>query len=90
MTHSEFVEWQFFAEKEPFGGRRGDVQAAMVATTVANAHRDAKKRKKPFGVAEFMPEYWAADGQSERESQVLMAKVMALNAAFGGADERKR
>lgn len=34
---------------------RGDIQAGVVASTIANVNRDPKKRKKAFAITDFMP-----------------------------------
>ena len=47
-----------FYNAEPFGGERGDLQAGIVASTVANVNRDPKKKRKPYEPGDFMPEFW--------------------------------
>lgn len=54
MSWSEFVDWIAYYELEPFGPERADWNAAMVASVIANANRDQKKRRRPFGVKDFM------------------------------------
>lgn len=54
MTAREFLAWQAFDAVEPIGGERLDLAAGIVAATIANANRDAK-RTKPFKPADFMP-----------------------------------
>lgn len=39
MTPREFREWAAYARLEPIGGTRGDYQAALIASTIANVHR---------------------------------------------------
>jgi len=91
MSSSEFLEWQAFYSEEPFGESRGDLHAALVATTLANAHRNPEKRRKPFGLDDFLPRYWErAEDAEQRSGQSLLAKVAMLNAALGGVDERKK
>lgn len=55
MSSAEFAEWMAFYGVEPFGEVRGDIQAAVIASTVANVNRDPKRRSKPFGLDLFMP-----------------------------------
>ena len=57
MTSRELTEWMAFYQLEPFGPERGDLQAGIVASVVANANRDSKKQKKPFTPQDFMPEF---------------------------------
>lgn len=54
LTSPQFVEWMAFYQVDPFGGVRGDVQAGIIASTIANVNRDPKKRRKPYGVQDFM------------------------------------
>jgi uncharacterized protein YbaP (TraB family) len=61
--------------------------AAMIASTVANCHRDPKRR--PYKLEEFLPDF---DGEKPKKKQQTwqeqLAVVEALNAAFGGKDLR--
>lgn len=69
LTSSEYADWQAFCALEPIGVERGDLNAAMVASTLANINRDAKKKPQGFGYAEFMPfakQTDAVDSLSER------------------------
>lgn len=54
MSSRELSEWMAFAQTEPFGDLRGDLQAAIVASTVANANRTKRKAYKP---SDFMPQF---------------------------------
>lgn len=72
-----------FAQLEPFGERRADLRAAIVATTVANANRG--KNQRPFKVEDFMPRL-DADEDVEPDWQRLLEQVRGVNAAVGGED----
>lgn len=37
----ELIEWMAFYKLDPFGGYRTDVNAALIASTMANIHRSA-------------------------------------------------
>lgn len=77
-----------FATLAPFGARRGDWQAALVAATVANTARDPKHRREPFGPADFLLE-WGTREQAEGQSWEEQLRIVAqLNVAFGGRDLR--
>lgn len=65
-TSAELTEWAAFYEMEPFGPERGDLQAGIVAATVANVNRDPKKQKKPYNAQDFMPKF--GDGGREAKS----------------------
>ena len=49
----ELAEWMAFYSLEPFGHVRGDLQAGIVAATIANAN--SGKGSKTFQPADFMP-----------------------------------
>jgi hypothetical protein len=55
IDSSEFAEWVAFNGLEPFGESRGDLRSAIVACTIANAHRG--KRRRAFKVDDFMPKF---------------------------------
>ena len=78
-------EWIAYSNLEPFGETRADLRAGIVAATVANANRDAKKRKRPFGPEDFMPKFEPKAPQSTEEQLQI---VEMLNAALGGVDLR--
>lgn len=74
-----------YYELEPFGQERGDLQAAIVASTVANVNRDPKK-SKPFKPADFLPNF-EKQHKEKPTWQALLEKVRMLNAAFGGREK---
>ena len=39
---------------DPIGERRGDLQAAMICTTLANIHRDPAQKSEPYQVEDFV------------------------------------
>ena len=53
MGSDELTEWMAFYQLEPFGDFRADLRSAIVASTLANAHRS--KEGKPFTPEDFMP-----------------------------------
>lgn len=57
MSGRELAEWMAFYQVEPFGDVRGDLQAGIVASTLANVYRDRKKKPKPYNPEEFMPKF---------------------------------
>jgi len=70
---------------EPFGEDRADFRSAIVASTVANAFRDPKKRK-PYKPDDFMPKFGREIEPQPWEQQLALVEV--LNRAFGGKDLR--
>lgn len=78
------------------GVDRDDLRFAMLMALLANINRDPKKGK-PFGPYDFMLTLTQAEGPAQRDPargapaptpEVLLAKVVMLNAAFGGKDLR--
>jgi len=52
MTSAEFGEWLVYDQMSPGDPERGDLQAAVVAMTIANAHKG--KKGKPFEIKDFL------------------------------------
>lgn len=56
MDAREFGLWAEFYRQEPFGGERGDLQAGIVAATVANyAGRMRSEQSSAAQPLDFMP-----------------------------------
>ena len=72
MSSAEFAEWLAFDRISPDYPERGDIQAALIATTVAN-----RGRKKPLPLNDFLLKF----GQSkvkERVSQSAIASKLKM------------
>lgn len=82
----ELSEWMAFDRVEPIGDRRRDLQAGIVASVMANAYRDRKKRPKPYSPTDFIPDYWQQPVEQSWEQQLYIVEI--LNLAFGGRDLR--
>ena len=54
MSSRELSEWMAYDRIEPFGNQWQ--QTGMIASTIANVHRDSKKRASPFQPEDFMPQ----------------------------------
>lgn len=78
ISSRELTEWQAYYTLEPFGARQGYVQAAIVASTVANVNRG--KDSRPFKPEDFMPQW------DEGPDEVLTPEetVKAFARALGG------
>jgi hypothetical protein len=50
---SLLYEWAEYAELEILSDAALDVHLARIASILANAHRDRRKRRRPFDVKEF-------------------------------------
>lgn len=56
MSSAEFTEWMVYAQLEPFGPRREDERAGMVAAMVTNVARDTKAHPQAFTPDDFFPD----------------------------------
>jgi hypothetical protein len=52
ITRRQFEEWKLYASLEPFDEERQDLRIASVVQTLAEIHRNSKKRKRPFTLDE--------------------------------------
>lgn len=77
-----------YYELEPFGEERADLRSGIVASTVANAHRDPKRRRKPFRPLDFMPRFDAAKRPKGVEGMLHFVEM--FNTALGGINLRRR
>ena len=50
----ELAEWVAFYSLEPFGGYREDLQAGIIASTIANCNRSSRS-SRTFSPQDFMP-----------------------------------
>ena len=58
---------------EPFGGKRDEIHAAMIAMVIANANRDEKKKPNPFTIEDFLLNF---DEEEDRPNpEALLAKL---------------
>lgn len=51
----KFQRWTAFLNMEPQGGARGDLQAGIIASTIANVNR--RKYTPPYKAKDFMPKF---------------------------------
>lgn len=81
----EFAEWMAYHELDPFGGERGDLQAGIIAATLANVNRS--KGTQPYKPGDFMPKFGERVKRiSSPEGMKALLKNIAKN--FGVVSER--
>lgn len=92
MSSREFGEWIAYYELEPWGDEYEAAERAQIAWILANAFRDGKKQKEPYGFGRFMLRgSGIGDQGSDSPSDMnMLVQVEALNRAFGGRDLRKK
>lgn len=82
----ELSEWMAFERLEgPIGPWRRDFHAGMVASVLANIHRDKKKKKKPFSPDDFIPDWDQPlkEEQSMEEQQGIFRQMAQFFKAKG-------
>jgi predicted HD phosphohydrolase len=78
MPASEFFEFWLFYNMEPFGERRGDIQAGRISKTVADTFRDPNR--KPYELDMFMPKFFDEPVRQQTPEEQL-AIIYAIQAA---------
>lgn len=86
MSHAEFVYWKAYAGIDPFGNVRGDLQTAMITSTMANIHRGAKQQA--FKLSDFMLDFRPRRRLTTPEAQKEFFRQMTL--AVGGTVVSKK
>lgn len=76
MRPSELGEFFALAHIDDWTGNRGDLQAAIIASTLANVNRDPKRKSEPFKPSDFMPYAEAQSTQRQRDED-LSARLRA-------------
>jgi hypothetical protein len=78
----ELTAWMAYERVAgPLGPERADMQAAIIASTIANANRG--KRGRAFKPEDFIPKWDQIRPQQQTEQDHLRL-VQALNRAMGG------
>ena len=79
MSDREYRRWMAFDAVEPFGDKRANMHAGIVASAILAPH--TKRGKKPPGYRDFMLKD-TATAQAERKAQTLQSlktlKAMAV------------
>lgn len=67
MPFFKLLEWEAYDSLEPFGGDRGDWNAAMMAATFANIMVATRGGKKRFKVSDFLLDFDPKDAKEGKE-----------------------
>lgn len=86
VSAKEVREWREFYELEPWGWEADCYVSGIVASTLANIHRDPKKRAHPFTPLYFVPK-GAAAARKPVDPEVLAAKFRASFAGFAAPNK---
>jgi len=92
LSSQEFTEWQAYYRHDPFGGFRGDLNAATIARTIAGVFLGAKAPE----TLDFIPTFWKPEPDEDEEEAptpppaILGAKINAALGALGGLRPTER
>lgn len=87
ISSAEFAEWIAFAQVDgPWWAERGDLQAGIVASTLANIH---SRKGRRYTARDFMP-YRDASPKREQSIADMRAVMSAFTAAHNGSVSRDR
>ena len=75
MSASQLMAWMEYDRLEPFGSWRDNYHAALIASILANVHRDPKSR--PLRMDEFF--YQDAETASEQSDNEMLAWLDAVS-----------
>lgn len=93
VSSHDFAEYWVHFGLEPWGLEREDLRAGIVASTIANANRDAKKKPRPFTPEQFMPrplELERDDEDAEIDEDEAAAHGARVDELMGGLGEEER
>lgn len=87
MTWSQFVDWQNYANLDPFGEERADLRSGTIAAVIANVNSGKGGRR--YKARDFMPEFSSARKESgDRQPLVDPNKWQSVlriaKSVFGG------
>ena len=95
ITATQFLEWTHYDLIDPFGEWRSDYRSAEIVTMLANVNRDAKKRKEPYRVSDFITKFGERSAESLKPTQTVaqqlsIAKLIAGAFNMNAAAAKKR
>lgn len=85
---SEMGTWAALWRIDPWDQERADLRTGIVASIIANVHRDSKRKVSPFEPRDFMP-YVLQDEQA-KQADLSRRLRAALNAAGAMAKLKRR
>lgn len=81
-----------FSSVEPIGEARRDLQAALIASVLANINRNPETKPDPFMISDFLFDFWKVAEEAPEGSgwEHQLAMVEMINTALGGQDLRTK
>jgi hypothetical protein len=77
FSSRELSEWAAYHSLDPIGGTRGDLQAGIISSTIANVNRG--KSSKAFSPIDFMPIVNEKEEQTEEDMKAIMMTLVNKN-----------
>ena len=71
------MRWWVYESIEPFGEAGASLRAGIIASVIANANRDPKRKKDPFTPEDFMVRVKEAEAKPGWERDLMMMKHLA-------------
>ncbi len=72
----QIFEWFAFSALEGFGERRADLRMGILASLIANVHRDARKKPSAYKPADFIPRIREEqDKADEQELRIALDRI---------------
>jgi hypothetical protein len=88
ISSAELTDWSAYLDIEPAGDERGDYQAAVIASTIANVFRNEDKKNDPYTMGDFMLSFAPKEPEVKPDWHQQLAQVELINIALGGVDLR--
>ena len=90
MDAKELSEWMAYDQIQPIGPQRTDLGLGIIAATIANCHRDPKKRSSAYEPSDFAPFLKDGEEKKKQSKAELLFGVQQLHAMVKKmqADER--
>lgn len=81
LTAKQFIEWQHYAEMEPFSEVRADYRAASIVQMIANVNRGAKQ--KALKIEDVLLKFGEQEPRKPQSWQEKLAIAHMVANAYG-------
>lgn len=81
LSAEQLAGWSAYAALEPFGPRREDARAGVIAATLVNLQRG--KNTEAIGHDDFFPEFKHSDIRRKEDQELLLAQQTQFAQLFG-------
>lgn len=77
MSEPEFLSWVAYYQIEPWGSELANLNAGIIASTIANCNRDPKRRREPWIARNFMLPSPFAEPKEERSEFMEPEEILS-------------